>query len=69
MIHWAYEYGGSHGKIAVPKVKSLKVVDIAETLINHYKPTNGWFEGIKEEIMASTWKENYMRRWYLVKSG
>ena len=48
LIHWAYDYKGSHGKIAVPKVKSLKVVDIAETLINHYKPTNGWFEGIKE---------------------
>ena len=48
LIHWAYEYHKSHGKIAVPKVKSLKVVDIAETLINHYKPTNGWFEGIKE---------------------
>ncbi len=48
LIEWACEYHDSHGKIAVPKVKSLRVTDIAETLINHYKPTNGWFEGIKE---------------------
>ena len=48
LIEWAYEYHDSHGKIAVPKVKSLKVVDIAESLVKFYKPTNGWYEGIKE---------------------
>tara|TARA_Y100000004_G_scaffold152118_1_gene175142 strand:- start:1984 stop:2928 length:945 start_codon:yes stop_codon:yes gene_type:complete len=36
LIHWAYEYPNSHGKIAVPKVKSLKVTDIANVLIDSY---------------------------------
>ena len=36
LIHWAYEYSDSHGKIAVPKVKSLKVTDIANVLIDSY---------------------------------
>jgi FlaA1/EpsC-like NDP-sugar epimerase len=36
LIEWAYEYDDSHGKIAVPKVKSLKVVDIANVLIDSY---------------------------------
>jgi len=48
LIEWAYNYRDSHGKIAVPKVKSLKVVDIAESLVKFYKPTSGWYEGIKE---------------------
>jgi len=37
LIHWAYEYPNSHGKIAVPKVKSLKVTDIASVLIKSYE--------------------------------
>ncbi len=37
LIEWAYQYDNSHGKIAVPKVKSLKVVDIALALINSYE--------------------------------
>lgn len=37
LIHWAYEYDDSHGKIAVPKVKSLKVTDIANVLIARYE--------------------------------
>ena len=37
LIHWAYEYDDSHGKIAVPKVKSLKVTDIANALIQSYE--------------------------------
>lgn len=48
LIQWAYDHNNSHGKIAVPKVKSLKVVDIAESLVQYYKPTNGWYEGLKE---------------------
>ena len=36
LIHWAYEYPNSHGKIAVPKVKSLKVTDVANALIKSY---------------------------------
>ena len=37
LIHWAYSYDGSHGKIAVPKVKSLKVTDVANALIKSYE--------------------------------
>jgi UDP-N-acetylglucosamine 4,6-dehydratase/5-epimerase len=37
LIEWAYEYDDSHGKIAVPKVKSLKVTDIANVLIASYE--------------------------------
>ena len=36
LIDWAYDYEHSHGKIAVPKVKSLKVTDIANVLIESY---------------------------------
>ena len=36
LVEWAYQYNDSHGKIAVPKVKSLKVVDIANVLIDSY---------------------------------
>ena len=32
LIHWAYEYPNSHGKIAIPKVKSLKVTDVANAI-------------------------------------
>lgn len=37
LVEWAYQYNDSHGKIAVPKVKSLKVVDIANVLIASYE--------------------------------
>ena len=33
LIDWAYEYKYSHGKIAVPKIKAMKVTDIANCLI------------------------------------
>ena len=33
LIDWAYEYEYSHGKIAVPKIKAMKVTDIADCLI------------------------------------
>jgi len=33
LIDWAYEYKYSHGKIAVPKIKAMKVTDIADCLI------------------------------------
>ena len=36
LIDWAYKFPKSHGKIAVPKVKSMKVVDIANSLIKYY---------------------------------
>jgi UDP-N-acetylglucosamine 4,6-dehydratase len=37
LIDWAYYSTDSHGKIAVPKIKSMKIVDIAECLIRSYQ--------------------------------
>jgi FlaA1/EpsC-like NDP-sugar epimerase len=37
LIEWAYSFKGSHGKIAIPKIKSLKIVDVAKVLIKWYK--------------------------------
>jgi len=39
LIDWAYECSFSHGKIAVPKIKSMKVIDIAKCLIKYYEKT------------------------------
>ena len=33
LIAWAYKYEQSHGKITVPKIKAMKVTDIARCLI------------------------------------
>ena len=37
LIDWACESPISHGKIAIPKIKSMKVIDIAKCLIKSYK--------------------------------
>ena len=36
LIEWAYIEPKSHGKIAVPKISSFKITDIAEVLISNY---------------------------------
>ena len=36
LIDWAYSCEHSHGKIAIPKIKALKVTDIANVLIKSY---------------------------------
>ena len=36
LIEWSYSNPHSHGKIAIPKVQSFKIVDIAKALIHHY---------------------------------
>ena len=36
LINWAYENPRSHGKIAVPKLESFLITDIAKVLTNHY---------------------------------
>jgi|TARA_B100001094_G_scaffold194409_1_gene188304 UDP-N-acetylglucosamine 4,6-dehydratase/5-epimerase len=36
LIDWSYHHKNSHGKIAVPKVKSMRVVDVAKSLIKSY---------------------------------
>ena len=43
LIDWAYEYEYSHGKISVPKIKAMKVTDIANCLIE---------EQVKEKQMS-----------------
>lgn len=35
LIHWAYEHPDSHGRIVVPKMKSLKITDLAKALSKH----------------------------------
>ena len=40
LIDWSYHTKNTHGKIAVPKVKSMKVVDIAKSLIKYYGKTD-----------------------------
>ena len=47
LIEWAYKHPDSHGNIVIPNIKALKVTDIADCLVNFYRPTNGWYEGIK----------------------
>lgn len=37
LIEWSYQTPESHGCIAIPKVESFKIEDIAKTLIQHYK--------------------------------
>lgn len=37
LIDWAYKSPISHGKIAIPKIKSMKVTDIAKCLIKSYE--------------------------------
>ena len=36
LIDWTYNHPSSHGKIVVPKIKSMKIVDLAECLIRRY---------------------------------
>jgi FlaA1/EpsC-like NDP-sugar epimerase len=41
LIDWSYYNENSHGKIAVPKINSFRIVDIAKSLIkNHYGDEN-----------------------------
>tara|TARA_R110000824_G_scaffold204469_1_gene389174 strand:- start:1650 stop:2600 length:951 start_codon:yes stop_codon:yes gene_type:complete len=40
LIEWAYENDNSHGKIAIPHVKSFKITSIAKALIKKYNLTN-----------------------------
>jgi FlaA1/EpsC-like NDP-sugar epimerase len=36
LIQWSYDCSVSHGKIAIPKVKSFLITDIARCLAKHY---------------------------------
>ena len=37
LIDWSYQFDGSHGKIAIPKIKALKITDVARCLLTHYQ--------------------------------
>jgi len=37
LIDWTYNHSFSHGKIAVPKIKSMRIVDLAKCLIDRYR--------------------------------
>jgi len=73
LIEWAYNHPKSHGKIAIPKIKALKVLDIANAIIKHYNRGSTWEIGIRpgeklheEMISAEEWMrtedcdENFM---------
>ena len=65
LIDWAYDYYGSHGKIAIPKIKALKVTDVARCLLTHYQKSVPFKdigirrgEKLHEEMIS---KEEWMR--------
>ena len=65
LIDWAYSSEHSHGKIAIPKIKALKVTDIADVLIKSFNKNiplkyTGIRRGEKlhEEMIS---KEEWMR--------
>ena len=65
LIDWAYQFDGSHGKITIPKVKALKVTDIARCLLTHYQKNIPFKnigirrgEKLHEEMIS---KEEWMR--------
>tara|TARA_R100001082_G_C4362342_1_gene160002 strand:- start:1033 stop:1971 length:939 start_codon:yes stop_codon:yes gene_type:complete len=48
LIDWTYNHELSHGKIAVPKIKSMRIIDLAKCLIKRYKKdTNIRIVGIR----------------------
>ena len=65
LIDWAYDFDGSHGKIAIPKIKALKVTDVARCLLTHYQKNISFKnigirrgEKLHEEMIS---KEEWMR--------
>tara|TARA_R110002050_G_scaffold36264_1_gene90956 strand:- start:6593 stop:7540 length:948 start_codon:yes stop_codon:yes gene_type:complete len=46
LIEWSYEHPKSHGSIVIPKIKALKVIDIAKSLSKSYGIENIKFENI-----------------------
>ena len=65
LIDWAYQFDGSHGKIAIPKVKALKIVDVARCLLTYYQKNIKFKdvgirpgEKLHEEMIS---KEEWMR--------
>tara|TARA_R110000824_G_scaffold56202_3_gene154067 strand:+ start:4151 stop:5098 length:948 start_codon:yes stop_codon:yes gene_type:complete len=46
LIEWSYNHPESHGKIIIPKIKALKIIDIAKSLGKSYKHNNIKFTNI-----------------------
>jgi UDP-N-acetylglucosamine 4,6-dehydratase/5-epimerase len=40
LIEWSYSHADSHGKIVIPKIKALKIIDIAKSLGRMYGNDN-----------------------------
>jgi len=77
LIEWSYNSPYSHGKIAIPKVKSFKITDIARSLIKHYTDDENSIElktvGIRkgeklheEMISAEEWMRTEEHEHYLI---
>ena len=74
LIDWAYKFDGSHGKIAIPKVKSLKITDVANCLLKFYEKTIPFkFIGIRpgeklheEMISAEEWMKTEEHENFLI---
>jgi UDP-N-acetylglucosamine 4,6-dehydratase len=77
LIEWSYNSPDSHGKIAIPKVQSFKITDIARALIKHYTGDENSIElktvGIRkgeklheEMISAEEWMRTEEHEHYLI---
>ncbi len=77
LIEWSYNSPHSHGKIAIPKVQSFKITDIARALIKHYTGDENSIElrtvGIRkgeklheEMISAEEWMRTEEHEHYLI---
>jgi UDP-N-acetylglucosamine 4,6-dehydratase len=77
LIEWSYSSPHSHGKIAIPKVQSFKITDIARALVKHYTGDANNIElkivGIRkgeklheEMISAEEWMRTEEHEHYLI---
>jgi FlaA1/EpsC-like NDP-sugar epimerase len=62
LVEWSYMYEGSHGKIVIPKLKSMKIIDFSKSIaklcgkedIKFYKIPIRQGEKLHEEMISST---------------
>jgi UDP-glucose 4-epimerase len=77
LINWSYYSEDSHGKIAVPKINSFKIIDIAKALIKEYHGNENHIplkivgirkgEKIHEEMISNEeWLRTIDRENYLI---
>ena len=75
LINWAYQFDNSHGKIAIPKIKSLKITDIAKVLKKAYNKNEVFLKEIgirqgeklhEEMISDEEWLRTEIHKNYLI---